>query len=259
MRQLLDGLRVGQRDGLPPGQIHRGGNADIRDALCPIKLDNLFQLDQIHIAFERMQALGVVRIGNDHVNKRTAGQLLVQPSGGEVHITRNDVARLDEGLRQQVLRAAALVGGHHVFVSVPLLDGGFKTVEASASGVGFVAHHHRGPLPVAHGGSAGIGEQIDINIVRPQQERVITGLANSLFSLGRAGNPDLLNHFDLERLCPCALLDCHLISSWCDSQWDRLLAGKPRLSRRRPSLLLIPTEDRTNASAIEYDFAVISR
>ncbi len=113
-------MTIAERDGLAAGHVYRGGDADVRDALGAVGLDDLFKLGQVHVAFEGMEALGVVGLGDDDVDKSAAGELLVKPRGGEVHVAGNDVAGLDEGLGEQVLSAAALVGGDDVLVAVPV-------------------------------------------------------------------------------------------------------------------------------------------
>ena len=52
--------------------------------------------------------------------------------------------------------AAALVGGHQVRIPVVALDGLLEVVVVPAAGVRLIAKHHPGPLPVAHGGRAGV-------------------------------------------------------------------------------------------------------
>ncbi len=48
-------------------------------------------------------------------------------------------------------------------------------VEIAAPGVGFIAHHHARPLSVAHGACTTVGKQVDIDVLRAQQEGVIAG------------------------------------------------------------------------------------
>ena len=105
-----------------------------------------------------------------------AGQLLVEPGRREVHVPRDVVARLDQRLADQVLGAAALVRRDDVAVAVEALDGRLEVVEVAAPGVRLVAEHHPGPLAVAHRGRAGVGEEIDVDVVAVEQERVVAGL-----------------------------------------------------------------------------------
>ena len=79
---------------------------------------------------------------------------------------------------EDVLGAAALVGGHDVVVAVILADRFFQVVEILAAGVGLVAQHHACPLPVAHGAGAAVGEQVDVDVVGAEQEGVIAGVGD---------------------------------------------------------------------------------
>ena len=175
--------RVLHRDRLAAGHVHRRGQAEVGHMRCADLGDQRFELAQIHVALERMEALRIVRLIDDHIHEGAAGQLLMQPGGGEVHVAGHEIALLDVDLREDVLGAAALMGGHHVLVAVILLDGGFEVVEVAAAGIGFVAHHHAGPLIVAHRRRAGIGQQVDVDIVRAQQEGVVAGLGHALLAI----------------------------------------------------------------------------
>ena len=79
-------------------------------------------------------------------------------------------------LADEVLGAAALVGGHDVPVAVVSLDRVLEVVEVATAGVGLVAQHHPGPLAVAHRAGAAVGQQVDVDVVRAQQEGVEAGL-----------------------------------------------------------------------------------
>ena len=87
---------------------------------------------------------------------------------------------LMQHLREDVLGAAALVGRHDVAVAVVLLDGLFEVIEVAAAGVGLVAQHHAGPLPVAHRAGAAVGQQVDVDVLGAQQEGVVAGLGDAL-------------------------------------------------------------------------------
>ena len=147
---------------------------------------------------------GIVPFGNDHVDERAAGQFLVQPGGGEVHVAGHEVARLDEHLREDVLGAASLVGGHEVAIAVILAHGVFEVIEVAAAGVGLVAEHHAGPLPVAHGAGAAVGQQVDVNVLGAEQEGVVAGLAHGPFALAAREHLDRLDDFDFPRFRPGA-------------------------------------------------------
>ena len=101
--------------------------------------------------------------------------------------------------RDEVLRAAALVGGHDVAVAVVALDRRLQVVEVAAPGVRLVAEHHPGPLAVAHRGRAGVREQVDVDVVRAEQEGVVArlaqgALARSSRAIIRSGSTILIFH-----------------------------------------------------------------
>ena len=210
---------VGHRDRLPAGHVHRGRDADIRDALAADPLDEVFQRLEIDVALEGMLAGRIVPFGNDHVDERAAGQFLVQPRGGEVHVARHRIARLDQQLREDVLGAASLVRGHEVAIAVILPHGVFQVIEVAAAGVGLVAEHHAGPLPVAHGVGAAVGQQVDVDVLGAEQKGVVAGLGQRLFALGAREHLDRLDDFDFPRFRPraaswsrcrhcCSYVDC---------------------------------------------------
>ena len=137
----------------------------------------------------------------------------MQAGGGEVHVAGDDVAGLDEDFGDEVFGAASLVGGDDVLVSIVGLDGVLHAVEAAAAGVGFVAEHHGGPLAVAHGGGAGVGEQVDVNVFRSQEKGVVAGGLEGVLAFFGGGDFYRLDHFDLEGLGPGLLLLGHLLGS----------------------------------------------
>ena len=68
-------------------------------------------------------------------------------------------------------------------VAEDFLDGIFEAVEAAAAGVAFVAFHDGGPLVRGHGAGAGIGEQVDQDIVGGQKEQVVVRGFEQLLAL----------------------------------------------------------------------------
>ncbi len=77
-----------------------------------------------------------------------------------------------------MLGPATLVGGNDVLVAIIGLDGLFQMVEIATAGIGFVAQHQARPLAVAHGAGAAIGQQVDVDILRAQEEGVVTRLSH---------------------------------------------------------------------------------
>ena len=58
-------------------------------ALAADLLDQLLQRGEVHVALEGMLARRIVAFRDDHVDERAAGQFLVQPGGGEIHVARH--------------------------------------------------------------------------------------------------------------------------------------------------------------------------
>ena len=77
-------------------------------------------------------------------------------------------ARLDQQLTHDVLGAPSLVGGNHMAVAVDVSNRSGQMFEVDGAGIGLIAAHHAGPLVVAHGIGARIGQQIDINVFASQ-------------------------------------------------------------------------------------------
>src|SRR5450759_2761533 len=184
------------------GTVNMAGERDVRDLRGAYLLDQPPQLRHVHVALERVERGRIVRLVDDHVVERGAGQLLVQARGREVHVAGDVVAWLDEHLADQVLRPAALVGGNQVRVPVVVLDGLLEVVVVPAAGVRLIAEHHSGPLPVAHGGRAGVRQEVDVDVVRAEQEGVVPGLAQGRLARRALRHGERLDHLDLPRLGP---------------------------------------------------------
>jgi hypothetical protein len=96
-----------------------------------------------------------------------------------------------------MLGAASLVGRHHVFEAVDLAHGGFEAVERARAGVGLIAAGHGRPLFIAHGVGAAVGQEVDVDVVAPEQKRVVPRLGDSLLALGAGGHPERFDALDL--------------------------------------------------------------
>ena len=93
---------------------------------APARCDDVAELLEVDVAFERVLASGVVRFVDDDVGEGAARELLMRAGGGEVHVARDGVAGLDEDAGDEVLGAASLVGRDDVLEAVELLDGRFE-------------------------------------------------------------------------------------------------------------------------------------
>src|ERR1019366_10155376 len=117
----------------------------------------------------------------------------------------NVVPGLDDDLRENVLGAAPLVRGDQLRIAVDVADGLLEVVEVSRAGIRLVAHHHPGPLAIAHRARARIGEQVDVDVLGLDEERVETGLADVTLALRACGHVNRLDDLDLPGLGPAAM------------------------------------------------------
>jgi len=93
---------------------------------CPPVVYKGLELVKVDVAFEGEVYVGVMGFVDDDVSERRAVGFLVVAGGCEVHVAGYVRAGLYEEGGQDVLRAAALVGRHHVLEAVILLDGFLK-------------------------------------------------------------------------------------------------------------------------------------
>jgi hypothetical protein len=81
-----------------------------------------------------------------------------------------------------------------------VLNGVAEVVEGFRAGIAFVAAHDGGPLVGGHGSGAGVGKQVDEDVVRGEKEEVVEGGAEEVDTLGAGGPTDRLNGLDAEGL-----------------------------------------------------------
>jgi hypothetical protein len=175
--RALDRGDVRHADRLPAGHVHAALEVDVGDAGRAVLVDDRLELVQIDVALEGLGAGDVVGRVADDVDESPAGEFLVRASGREVHVAGHDVAGLDHHAAEDVLGAASLVGRDEVLVAVVPMDRVLEVVVVDAPGVGLVAEHQPGPLAVAHGAGARVGEQVDVDILAAEKEGVEPGPA----------------------------------------------------------------------------------
>ena len=198
--QLVHRFQVLHGEGLPPRHVHAWSQRRVGDPFGAGLVNQLLQLLQVHVAFERMLARGVVGLSDDHVHKNSTRALDVLAGGGEVHVHGDVLAGTDANLGGQVFCAPPLVGRHHMSETVHLLDRLLQGVEVAAAGVGLVAQHQTGPLIVAHRRCPAVGQEIDVDVLAPQEEGVVAGLGDGLSPFLSRRQVKRLDRFDLVRL-----------------------------------------------------------
>ena len=101
---------------------------------------------------------------------------------------------------EDLLSSSTLMGWDDEFLACDLLDHGFETEEASCSCVGLITIHNTSPLFGTHGSSSTVGQQVNDDILGLEEERVVTCLGESLYSLFLGGELDGLYTLDLKWL-----------------------------------------------------------
>ena len=192
--------RIFHRDWLAAAGVVGDREHDERNAAAAHALDEALECSHIHIAFEGVQHCGLAALGDRQIDSFSAGKLDVGTRGVEVSVVGNDVPFLTRDAEEDALSRAALVGGNDVPVTEDVLDGIPETVEAAAARVALIAFHDGGPLMGRHGAGAGIGEQVDEDIVGGQEKEIVVRGLQKFFALGASGPADGLNTLDAERL-----------------------------------------------------------
>ena len=108
------------------------------------------------------------------------------------------IALLAGDAEEDALGGTSLMRGDDVAVAEDILNRIPEAVEAAAAGVAFVALHDRGPLVRGHGSGAGVGEEVDEDIVGRQEEEVVVGGFEELLALWAGGPVKRFDAFDAE-------------------------------------------------------------
>ncbi len=161
--------------------------------------DKSFQRLRIHIAFERVIGIKVVRLGAGKVDRLAADEIDIAARRIEVCVVGHDLTGLDHDAEQYVFGSTALVRGYYLFKAEDVLDGVSKAIPASRTCVGLVAAHQGTPCIRGHRAGARISQQVDDHVFGTQEESIVVGIPNQIFAFLARGELDWLHHFDPER------------------------------------------------------------
>ncbi len=176
------------------------GNGEHHEGHVALVLNEHFLKQfEADVAFEGQLQLGVLGLGDGYVDGESLAALDVALGGVEVGVAGDDHAGLDQVGEEHVLGGAALVGGDDVVEAGQGGDGVLHVVERAGAAVALVAHHHGAPLAVAHGAGAGVGQQVDVDVVAFEHEDVVVGLFEPFLALGAGGLLDGFYHLDFPR------------------------------------------------------------
>ena len=214
---VLGGL-ISPLDGIGPAELNVGKlverlklepveeliiatNPTVPGEATALYLKDLLKLLQVDIAFERHFELRVVGLLDGDVDGESLAALDVTLGGVEVGVAGHHHAGLHQVGEQHVLGGAALMGGDDVLEARELRDGVLHVVERAGAAVALVALHHGGPLAVAHGARAAVGQQVDVHVVALQHEDVVVGLFQPLLALFASAFLDGFDHLDFPCFC----------------------------------------------------------
>ncbi len=193
----LDLAQVGHGERLSADQVGGGLHAHVRDVFHAVLGNDRFQFIRVHIALEGIATGCFQRAVLEDLQHLAARQVHMRLGRGEVVIHGHHVAGFNKSFGQQVFRRASLVSRQQILKSQNFLDRIGQLIETLAAGVSLVRNHHGAQLVVAHGVGAAVGQHVQEDIARAQEESVITGLADGLQALGGAGQIGLLHNFNL--------------------------------------------------------------
>ena len=177
-----------------------GDGEDDGAHLALVLLEQVVQLGHVHVALEGVLQCGIAAFGDGDVDGGGAGELDVGARGVEVGVADEDLARPAQVAVEDALGCAALVGGQHVLHAGEVLHLGQHALPAARTGIGLVALHHACPLVRAHGAGAAVGHEVDDDITRAEQERVVVRFLEVFHAFRLGAEADGFHALDAEGL-----------------------------------------------------------
>ena len=136
-------------------------------------LDERAQLSHIHVPLERMRIAWIIGLVDHQVRRTAPAGADVRVGCVEVHVGGHELARVDKGGAQDVFRRTALVRRYKVSKTKHIADRRLQPMERAGAGIRLVAADQGCPLVLAHGSSARIGQQVDVDVLGPNGEHVV--------------------------------------------------------------------------------------
>jgi hypothetical protein len=198
LAQGRGGVDVGEADRLAAAGVVRDGDHHERDA-APVLRQAAFERDEVDVALEGGREGRLCGLGAAQIQRRGADGLEVGAGGVEMRVVRHDVAGAARGGEQDALGRAALVRGDDVAITGDLAHGRLEAEERAGPGVGFIAGHHAGPLGGGHGAGAGVGQQVDDDVLRLEEKEIVVGGGQRGGALLAGGEADGLDRLDAKR------------------------------------------------------------
>ena len=166
-----------------------------------ILFQRLFQLLRGYVALEGNLELRILGLVHRAVQSHGTAAFDMTFGRVEVGVAGYYIALFHECGEEHVLGCTALVCRNDILEARNAGNGILQFIERTCTGIGFVAHHQRSPLAVAHGARTGVGQTVDINLVGLELEHVVVRLFNPLLALCAGTFADGFNHLDFPRFC----------------------------------------------------------
>ena len=197
--QLPHAAQVLERDRLPAAGVVGDRHHHERHALA-VCLQRPLEGGEVDVALEGVDLRRHPALGDDEVARLRLLDLHVGPRRVEVVVVGDDLSRLEQAVEEDALGGAALVGRDDVAEPGQVLDHVAEAEEGAAPRVGLVALHDRAPLRGRHRAGAGVGEEVDEHVLRPQAKDVVARLREGPLPVLAVGELDRLHRLDAERL-----------------------------------------------------------
>ena len=170
---------------------------------------------------------GSDRLRHGDVDPRAARERHVLARRREVQVRRDDPAGPDQHPREEVLGAAALVGGDQMPVAVEVVHRLLEPEVAARARVRLVAELHGRALLLGERRRAAVGEQVDEDVLGAQQEGVVSRLDDRLRATLRRLQDDRLHDLGL----PGRRKHVFIVAARLRAG----IGGKPKCRRRQPA------------------------
>ncbi len=126
---LANGTHVFNRERLSANQIGTRFHTNVGDFILACRFDQIFQLVNVHIAFERLVGFDLKRIVCKKFHHFSASQFDMRLGRGEMEIHGNNIAFFDERLGNDMFRCTSLMSRKEILGSQYFFNSFLQTIE----------------------------------------------------------------------------------------------------------------------------------
>ena len=166
-----------------------------------VVLEELLEVDEVHIALEWEFELGVLRLFDSYINGVCLACLDMPLGRIEMRIARDHLSLFHEVREEHILCRTTLVCWDNILKTSDTSDSVFQLEERFTTRITLIAEHQCSPLAVGHSSCTRVGQQVDIHLLAAEHKDVVLGFTEPLFALCAGGFADGLYHLNLPRFC----------------------------------------------------------